>query len=123
MLFWMNKTVLEMQKKVKDAGYPIATMVTYSNMGNYESVDSFLKECMEGKRGSAMIYEIQNDGGLGRMKFIFDGTDMYVVSTRGIWNTDGTLQFSEEIKDSGYYIVYSWGSGNSLLEEMDIRGH
>ena len=23
-----------------------------------------------------------------RMKFIFDGTDMYVVSTRGIWNAD-----------------------------------
>ena len=35
----------------------------------------------------------------------------------------GILQFSEEIKDNGYYIVYSWGSGNSLLEELDIRGH
>ena len=35
----------------------------------------------------------------------------------------GTLQFSEEIKDNCYYIVYSWGSGNSLLEELDIRGH
>ena len=35
----------------------------------------------------------------------------------------GTLQFSEEIKDSGYYIVYSWGSGNFLFEELDIRGH
>ena len=35
----------------------------------------------------------------------------------------GTLQFSEEIKDSGCYIVYSWGSGNSLLDELDIRGH
>ena len=35
----------------------------------------------------------------------------------------GTLQFTEEIKGSGYYIVYSWGSGNSLLEELDIRGH
>ncbi len=35
----------------------------------------------------------------------------------------GGLQFSEEIKDSSYYIVYSWGSGNSLLQEMDIRGH
>ena len=34
-----------------------------------------------------------------------------------------TLQFSEEIKDSGYYILYSWGSGNSLLEQLDIRGH
>ena len=60
----------------------------YSNMENYESVDSFLKECMEGKSGSAVIYEVHNDGGLGRMKFIFDGTDMYVVSTIGIWNDD-----------------------------------
>mgnify|MGYP000013285619 CR=1 FL=1 len=34
-----------------------------------------------------------------------------------------TLQFSGEIKDSGYYILYSWGNGNSLLEELDIRGH
>ena len=33
------------------------------------------------------------------------------------------LQFSEEIEDSGYYIVYSWGSGNSLLKELDMRGH
>ena len=33
------------------------------------------------------------------------------------------LQFSEEIEDSGYYIVYSWGSGNFLLKELDIRGH
>ena len=34
-----------------------------------------------------------------------------------------TLQFSEEIKGSGYYIVYSWGSENSLLDELDMRGH
>ena len=35
----------------------------------------------------------------------------------------GTLQLAEEIKDRRYYIVYSWGSGNSLLDELDIRGH
>ena len=35
----------------------------------------------------------------------------------------GGLQFSEKIKGNNYYIVYSWGSGNSLLREMDIRGH
>ena len=83
-----DQTVLEMQKKLADAGCPVTTMITYSNMENYESVDSFLKECMEGKSGSVVIYEVHNDGGLGRMKFIFDGTDMYVVSTRGIWNAD-----------------------------------
>ena len=34
-----------------------------------------------------------------------------------------SLQFSEEIEDSGYYIVYSWGNGDSLLQELDMRGH
>ena len=29
----------------------------------------------------------------------------------------------EEIKDRDYYIVFSWGNGNSLLEESNIRGH
>ena len=29
----------------------------------------------------------------------------------------------EEIKDRGYYIVLSWGNGNSQLEESNIRGH
>ena len=81
-----DQTVLEMQRKLKDAGCLVTTMVTYSNMENYESVDSFLKECMEGKSGSVVIYEIHDDGGIGRLKFIFDGTDMYVVSAGGIWN-------------------------------------
>ena len=49
---------------------------------------------MEGQSGSVVIYEIHNDGGLGRMKFIFDGTDMYVVSTRGIWNADNETGIS-----------------------------
>ena len=29
----------------------------------------------------------------------------------------------EEINDRGYYIVFSWENGNSLLEESNIRGH
>ena len=65
-----DQTVLEIQKKVKDAGYPIATMVTYSNMGNYEVSIVFLKNVWKGQSGSVVIYEIHNDGGLGRMKFI-----------------------------------------------------
>ena len=34
-----------------------------------------------------------------------------------------TLQFAEQIESKGYYIVYSWGDGNSLLKGIDIRGH
>lgn len=35
----------------------------------------------------------------------------------------GRLQFSDKVEGSGYYIVYSWGSGITPLEELDIRGH
>ena len=81
-----DETVLEMQKRLMETGCPFSTLVTYSNMENYESVDRFLEECTDGKSGSVVIYEIHDDGGIGRMKFIFDGTEMYVVSARGIWN-------------------------------------
>lgn len=35
----------------------------------------------------------------------------------------GALNFEKEINNIGYYIVYSWGSEESLLNELDIRGH
>ena len=81
-----DETILEMQEKLAETKCPVATLVTYSNMKNYESMDFFLKGCMDGKRDSIVFYEIYTDGGIGRMKFIFDGLDMYVVSARGMWN-------------------------------------
>ena len=81
-----EETILELRKKLMETEYPVTTLIAYSSMGNYESVDSFLEDCAAGKRGSVVIYEIHNDGGIGRMKFIFDGTDMYVVSARSIWD-------------------------------------
>lgn len=85
-----DNIILKMQKKVKETGYPVTTMIPYSNMENYESVDRFLKEGMEGKSGEAVIYKIGSDGGIGRMKYIFDGTNMYVISTSVAWNEENT---------------------------------
>lgn len=83
-----DETILELQKKLMETEYPVSTLVPYSDMGNYESVDRFLEECADGKKGSIVIYEIHDDGGIGRMKFIFDGTEMYVVSAKIIWNSN-----------------------------------
>jgi len=33
------------------------------------------------------------------------------------------ISFSEKVGDEGYYIVYSWGDGPDVLEELDFRGH
>lgn len=84
-----DEIILKMQKRLKETECPVAASVTYSNMENYEIVDSFLEECKDGKRGSVVVYEIHHDGGIERMKFIFDGADMYVVSAKGIWNDNG----------------------------------
>lgn len=35
----------------------------------------------------------------------------------------GNLSFQTNIKSNDYYIVYSWGKGNSLFSDLDIRGH
>ena len=99
-----DETILELQKKLMETGYPIVTLVTYSNMENYKSVDSFLEDCTAGKSGFVVIYEIHDDGGIGRMKFIFDGTDMYVVSARSVWNENGRSGMS----DISYTRIKEW---------------
>lgn len=83
-----DETLLEMKNRVKETKKPISTIRTYSNMENHEGVEHFLKECMEGKSGSVVIYRIYSDGGMGRLKYIYDGTDMYVLSTGAAWDQE-----------------------------------
>lgn len=85
-----DETILEMKDKIKKSGYSVTTIVTYSNMENYEDVDNFFEKCMEGKSGSVVVYEVYSDGGIRRMKYIFDGTDMYVLSARSVWKEENT---------------------------------
>lgn len=35
----------------------------------------------------------------------------------------GTLSFESEITGEGYFIVFTWGDGMGLYEELDLRGH
>lgn len=80
-----DETMLEMQKAMMETGSPVSVTVPYSDMENYEKADRFLIDCEKGKSGSVIIYDVHQDGGIGRMKFNYDGTDMYVVSTSGVW--------------------------------------
>lgn len=89
-----DETVLKMQEKLKETEIPVVAGVTYSDMDNFESVDRFLLECMDGICGSVIVYEVYSSGGIGRKKFIFDGTDMYVLSTNAVWNTENEPQIT-----------------------------
>lgn len=35
----------------------------------------------------------------------------------------GNLNFETEINSEDFYIVYSWGSNDSIFHELDLRGH
>lgn len=35
----------------------------------------------------------------------------------------GNLNFETEIYSEDFYIVYSWGSNDSIFHEFDLRGH
>lgn len=35
----------------------------------------------------------------------------------------GDLSFETEINSGDFYIVYSWGSNDSIFNELDLRGH
>lgn len=81
-----DETVLEIQNKVAELGCPVRSTIQYSGMENYETFEDFLKQCMEGNSGSVIIYDIHLGGGVGRSKYIFDGTDMYVLNANSVWN-------------------------------------
>lgn len=89
-----DETMLEMQKRAGKTGNPVSAEVAYSNVENYEKLDQFLNNCEIGKRGSVVIYNVRRDGGISRMKFIYDGTEMYVVSTSGIWIEENTPEIA-----------------------------
>lgn len=81
-----HDVISEMKDKLKATDNPVITTEIYAVMENFENVDKFLENCIKGEHGSAVIYQIHSGGGLGRLKFIFDGTDMYVLSASAVWD-------------------------------------
>ena len=83
-----EEVMCRIQDKVSRNGCPVTTDIIYSDMLNYEIADSFLNNCLKGKSGEMVLYEIQYNGGISRNKYIYDGTDMYVLSSNATWTKD-----------------------------------
>lgn len=81
-----DETMCQMKEVIMETGQLVTSAETYATMENYEKMEDFLCACMDGEKGSAVIYEVNYDGGIGRMEYIFDGTDMYVLAARAVWN-------------------------------------
>lgn len=99
-----DEMIHEMQKRIKEKGYPVISTKMYSDMENNERFEDFLKECLKGKSGSIVLYKLHSDGGIGRDKFIFDGRDMYLLSAIAIWN----MEDNPGISDISYTRIKEW---------------
>ncbi|MDE6232570.1 MAG: hypothetical protein K2M60_04385 [Lachnospiraceae bacterium] len=99
-----DETMNQMQDVIKETKCPVTSMAVYSNMDNWEYVENFLNNCKAGKSGSVVIYEIHFDGGIGRDKYIFDGKNIYVLSTGAVWNKEN----EPEIIYTTYTRIQEW---------------
>lgn len=90
-----EETIRSIQKKAAKTGFSVTASIPYSNMENPEQFEAFLKNCINGESDSGIVYKVQQDGNIERMKFTFDGADMYVTSIRGAWGNDGVSDLGQ----------------------------
>lgn len=84
----------KMTMKIKEQGYPVIRSEIYSNMENYQEVETFLTNAKSGNKGSVVIYEVHSDGGIGREKYVFDGRDMFLLASNIVWGDDNKPSMS-----------------------------
>lgn len=94
-----EKAMVQMKTVMKDNGNPIIGSERYSSMENFEKMEKFLIDAEQGRAGEVTLYEIGWDGGIGRLKYNYDGTDMYLLTARAVWN--------DENKPVAAYISYT----------------
>lgn len=99
-----EKIVRKMVNLLGKTGRPVLYDNGYDAMHNFQEVDKFLRNATEGKEGEVTIYEVYNDGGIGRNAFVFDGKDMYVLYTGFSWTDDN----KPVVTDSTYTRIKKW---------------
>lgn len=67
-------------EELAEGGCCVITSEQYANLYNYKSFEEFLKRSLKKERVAAVIYKILQSGNINRLKYSFDGADMYVLS-------------------------------------------
>ena len=83
-----DETLEQMQDVVskQSSAASVITSEEYCTMSNYEKMDQFLKDCMNGEDTSVILYSLSNSGGVSRKEYIFDGSEMYLLTVGAGWN-------------------------------------
>lgn len=80
---------LQIKEILKRNGKTVTGAEPYAVMENYEEMDRFLQNCQKGKAGTTVLYYVKAGGGLNRMEYEFDGTNLFVLETIAEWNEEG----------------------------------
>ncbi|MBR1598467.1 MAG: hypothetical protein IJ661_06155 [Lachnospiraceae bacterium] len=83
-----DETINEIKDTLERSGCSVTDSGLYTSMRNYNAVDKFLKNCILGKGGEAVLYLVRTDGGVTRKKYLFDGEDMYELCTIASWSEE-----------------------------------
>lgn len=106
----MEQEVMDVMNEYEDLstieqmGYPVISDDFYENMRNYEQMEAFLYACEKGTAGEMIFYDVHEQDGITRYQFEFDGTEMYVWATIGIWDENHVPYISEH----SYMQVKEW---------------
>lgn len=99
-----KETILQIFDILKETGCPVTAVSFHYTMGNYEKMEAFLADCLNGKKSNIILYKIYTGGGINRSQFIFDGSDMYVVDTVTMWNEEN----KPHVANSSYTRIKEW---------------
>ena len=83
-----SKTVQKILDKIESCSVPAFFSGREEHMRNADKFDTFLKNAQKGKKDNIVVYEVHEDGGIGRNKYTFDGQNMYVLYVGSVWNDD-----------------------------------
>ena len=77
-----------MMDELEKGGMPVSGWSFYQDMRNYEEMDAFLAACEENEVSEIVSYKLYSDEVLARNEFMFDGEEMYLLSTTVSWNAE-----------------------------------
>ncbi|MBM6855077.1 hypothetical protein H6B11_13110 [Mediterraneibacter glycyrrhizinilyticus] len=85
------------------SGNPVSGTDVYRGMENYESMEEFLRDCEAGKEGGIVLYELYDDGEIGRKEFSCDGEDVYLFAVSAYRKEGGAV-----LGDVSYSRIKTW---------------
>lgn len=105
-LFLSKEMAEKMMDCIKDSDCPIAENTSENsnrlNMINSQLMDTFLNQAKKGEKCEIVAFELHANCGLERRHFIYDGTNMYVLNSIGMWD-----QINGEDKATISYTTYN----------------